>query len=256
MCGVDRMTRLGPLVYAITMLVLAQAVPSSGQTSFGGSFDGGGATTPPPQTQTAQPAQPGGFGGSFDSPAPGEPDDQTNAAPAPVDHGFPDGDATGAQPDVSIAEQILAFETRDFGVPQSSTLKSGRMHGPTPTAVPGAGVVSTAKLAKVIAAGDAFVLIDVLDGDYSLPDAYIAPKLAEPGHFGDRLQSQAADWLAQITNGDPETAIVIYCSDPHCWLSYNAALRAVAAGYTHVYWYRGGMRAWQMAGLRVFPSGF
>jgi hypothetical protein len=29
----------------------------------------------------------------------------------------------------------------------------------------------------------------------------------------------------------------------------NLALRLVALGYTHVYWYRGGREAWEVAGL-------
>jgi hypothetical protein len=32
-------------------------------------------------------------------------------------------------------------------------------------------------------------------------------------------------------------------------MSYNAALRAINAGYTNVLWYRGGIEAWKMAGL-------
>jgi rhodanese-related sulfurtransferase len=34
-------------------------------------------------------------------------------------------------------------------------------------------------------------------------------------------------------------------------MSYNAALRAVNLGYTQVFWYRGGIEAWQLAGLQV-----
>jgi hypothetical protein len=31
----------------------------------------------------------------------------------------------------------------------------------------------------------------------------------------------------------------------HCWMSYNAALRAIHLGFRQVYWYRGGIEAWQ-----------
>ncbi len=34
-----------------------------------------------------------------------------------------------------------------------------------------------------------------------------------------------------------------------CWGSYNAALRAIRLGYTNVHWFRGGVEAWQQAGL-------
>ena len=36
---------------------------------------------------------------------------------------------------------------------------------------------------------------------------------------------------------------------PHPETGLNASLRAIHLGYTHVYWYRGGLAAWQAAGL-------
>src|SRR5690606_17146359 len=129
-------------------------------------------------------------------------------------------------------------------------------HGPTPTSLPGAQVVTTMQLAQAMQAGTQMVLIDVLGGDYTLPGAFKAPALASPGNFGDAIQQQAAQWLRQITQGNPTVPIVVYCSDPQCWLSYNGALRTVAAGHTNVYWYRGGVQAWQMAGLPLSVGGF
>ncbi len=40
-----------------------------------------------------------------------------------------------------------------------------------------------------------------------------------------------------------------------CWVSYNAALRAINAGYTNVLWYRGGIEAWKAAGLPTLAPG-
>ena len=45
--------------------------------------------------------------------------------------------------------------------------------------------------------------------------------------------------------------VVVYCQSTHCWMSYNAALRAINMGYSNVLWYRGGIEAWQAAGLPV-----
>ncbi|MFZ1727137.1 MAG: rhodanese-like domain-containing protein, partial [Albidovulum sp.] len=157
---------------------------------------------------------------------------------------------------VQIDPQIQAFELRDFGVPPASTLRSDQFHAPTPTSVQGAQIVTTAILSQALNAGKPVVIIDVLGGNYSLPKALMAPALASGGDFNDRVQQQAAQWLSQITRGDRGQTIVVYCSDPNCWLSYNATLRVVAAGYTNVYWYRGGLQAWQMAGLQLVPSGF
>ena len=47
--------------------------------------------------------------------------------------------------------------------------------------------------------------------------------------------------------------MVIFCHDGTCPWSYNLASQAVAAGYTAVYWYRGGINAWTAAGLPTVP---
>ena len=135
-------------------------------------------------------------------------------------------------------------------------MRQDNFHAQTPTSLPGAQLVSTQNLANALQSGQQVILIDVLGSDYSLPNAYVAPGLASAGSFNDRTQQQATQWLSQITGGNKGAAIVVYCSDPMCWLSYNAGLRTVSAGYTNVYWYRGGLQAWQMAGLQLFPTSF
>jgi PQQ-dependent catabolism-associated CXXCW motif protein len=41
---------------------------------------------------------------------------------------------------------------------------------------------------------------------------------------------------------------VIYCHR-NCWLSWNAAKRAISYGYRNVYWFPDGMEGWRAAGL-------
>ncbi|MHA6324388.1 rhodanese-like domain-containing protein [Roseivivax sp. CAU 1753] len=272
----------------------AQAQSGGGfETSggFGGSFDTGGSAAATPSATPPPTAQGGGFGGSFggsfeaggpgaptpaptpdptpgrevpvvggDSFGPGsfdavviEPGPVAPAPPAPVPAPPP---APSPPPGPPVDPQLIAFEARDYGIPPSQNLRQGNFHGPTPTSLPGAQVVATQALAGALQSGQSIILIDVLGSDYSLPDAYLAPALASGGSFNDRTQQQAVQWLRQITGGNSGAVIVLYCSDPMCWLSYNAALRTVAAGYTNVYWYRGGLRAWQMAGLQLYPTGF
>ena len=43
--------------------------------------------------------------------------------------------------------------------------------------------------------------------------------------------------------------MIFFCLSAECWLSHNAALRATALGYANILWYRGGIEAWQQAGL-------
>jgi len=47
---------------------------------------------------------------------------------------------------------------------------------------------------------------------------------------------------------DRSTQIVIFCHDGSCPTSYEMASQAVAAGYTNIFWYRGGINAWMAAG--------
>ena len=49
--------------------------------------------------------------------------------------------------------------------------------------------------------------------------------------------------LRQATGGDRDRAIVFYCL-ANCWMSWNAAKRAMALGYTHVAWYPDGTDGW------------
>ena len=247
--------------------------PAPGGNSFGGSFDNGGGfgNSPAPESQPQpQPSVPGGdnfSGGSFGNdeqpviqpqPQPPVVNNQPQPQPPVVNNQpQPQPPVVNNQPQgPNIDPQILAFETRDYGVPPTNQLRQGPMHAPTPTSIPGATTVTTATLAGAITAGQQMLLIDVLGGQYSLPRALVAQPLSSPGSFNDRLQQQAAQWLGQITGGQRELPIVVFCSDPNCWLSYNATLRVVAAGFTNVYWYRGGLQAWQMAGLQMMPSGF
>ncbi|MEM8595278.1 MAG: rhodanese-like domain-containing protein [Pseudomonadota bacterium] len=201
---------------------------------------------PPPPPDDDTPSVVSDEGGSTtvvedDVVTPPEPDDRVD-------------DVTG--PKTKVDPWVTAFETRDFGVPPQDTLRETQFHAPTPTAIPGAQLVTTAVLVSALESGTQVVLIDVLGGDYTLPGAYSAPALASGGSFQDRTQQQAAIWLEQITKGDTGVPVVVFCSDPMCWLGYNATLRTVAAGFTNVYWYRGGLKAWQMAGLPMRPAAF
>ncbi|ROQ01513.1 PQQ-dependent catabolism-associated CXXCW motif protein [Stella humosa] len=142
------------------------------------------------------------------------------------------------------------MERQDFGVPPTMQLHAGAMHGPTPASIPGGQVITTQGLAALIQGRQApHVVFDVLGQRETLPGAVPAPWLAQPGSFDDQVQGQARALLRQQTQGRNDVALVFYCLSRECWMSYNAALRAINAGYTNVLWYRGGIEAWKAAGL-------
>jgi PQQ-dependent catabolism-associated CXXCW motif protein len=74
--------------------------------------------------------------------------------------------------------------------------------------------------------------------------------LANTG-FGDlapETEAYFARELAAATGGDRAHPLVIFCQRA-CWMSWNAARRALEAGYTAVSWYPDGTDGWAEAGL-------
>jgi len=45
--------------------------------------------------------------------------------------------------------------------------------------------------------------------------------------------------------------IIIYCNSGKCWKSYKACRATIAAGYTNVFWLRGGIPEWKLKNLPV-----
>ena len=154
-----------------------------------------------------------------------------------------------------LAGPALANEDTDYGVAPVSTLRTGDLHAPTPGEVPGAKTIRTNMLRDSLQADPQPLLFDVLGGDVhaSLPGAIWLPGAGRGQSFTDTVQARIAQTLQVLTKGDRKRPLVFFCQGPQCWLSYNAALRAVALGYETVYWYRGGIEAWAEAGGDLVP---
>ena len=54
--------------------------------------------------------------------------------------------------------------------------------------------------------------------------------------------------LAHASGGDHSRLLVLYCL-ADCWMSWNAAKRALSYGYTNVAWYPEGTDGWSFADL-------
>ena len=169
--------------------------------------------------------------------------------------------ATAARPPAGTdPSRADAGELPDFGVPPTAQLRpSNALHGPTPTSIPGARVVSTRQLAEWTRGQPGpqgrVMLLHAIGGATHLPNAIPAAPASQGGAFDDAVQREFGDYLRTATGGDRATLIVTYCQGVQCWGSYNAALRAVRLGYTNVHWYRGGMDAWRGAGLPLVGAG-
>jgi PQQ-dependent catabolism-associated CXXCW motif protein len=159
--------------------------------------------------------------------------------------------AGGAQAQPAAGDHGYADEDRDWGIAPTNRLRQQPYHGPTPLQIPGAQVVQTRQLQAMLAGPGSPILIDVLsdEGHVTLARAVWLSGAGRGANFLDPVQSMLTQLLGQLAGGDKATPMVFFCAGPQCWLSYNAALRAVAAGYGRVYWYRGGIEAWTAAGL-------
>jgi PQQ-dependent catabolism-associated CXXCW motif protein len=150
-----------------------------------------------------------------------------------------------------VHAQAPVDEAQDFGVAPSTELKLIGHASATPLAVPGGRTIGTAELRRALQAPleERPLVLDVLSDPHpSLPGAIWLPGAGLGTGFDDAVQRRLATLLQFLTAGKADRELVFFCTGPRCWLSYNAALRAVRLGYTGVRWYRGGIEAWGESG--------
>lgn len=122
----------------------------------------------------------------------------------------------------------------------------------TPRDLPGATVVSAAQ-ARELAARGALIVDTRMPGEYveqHIRGAISVPyreRSAKSVDFDARMDRFDLTWLP----GDKDTPVILYCNGGECWKSYKASRTALKAGYTKVYWLRGGIPEWKQKGLPV-----
>lgn len=163
---------------------------------------------------------------------------------------------------LSLSAASIAARCEDAAPPEPEHYRNEDYRAPTPKTLRGARVIATAQAEALWRAGTA-AFVDVMPHvprPADLPAGTIwreKPRrnipssvwLADTG-YGE-LAASTADYfkagLERITGGDRAKVVVIYCQRD-CWMSWNAAKRAVALGYT-VAWYPDGSDGWQEVGL-------
>ena len=124
----------------------------------------------------------------------------------------------------------------------------------TPKALPGATVVDLPTVKTLVSQGA--VLVDTrIEAEYK--DKHIPGAMWLP--YGEKSLKDVAfdgqqDNFPGLAKLDREKNIVFQCNGPECWKSYKASRTAIAAGYKHVYWFRGGMPEWESGGERTEAS--
>ncbi len=125
----------------------------------------------------------------------------------------------------------------------------------TPTSLPGATVVSLDTVKSLV--GNGAVIVDTrIESEYKdkhIPGAKWLPYGEKS--LKDVAFDPAVDNFPGLAKLDPNQTIVFHCNGPECWKSYKASKAAIAAGYKHIYWFRGGMPEWENGGERVERAG-
>lgn len=152
-------------------------------------------------------------------------------------------------------------------VPEPEGYRMEAYRAPVPATLEGARVLTTEEARALWEAGGA-VFVDVLPRPgrpEGLPeDTFWRPKprsdipgsvwLPNTGHgaLAPDVMRYFAEGLDRASGGDADAALVLYCQ-AECWMSWNAAKRALEMGHTDVAWYPDGTDGWAAAGLPLEP---
>jgi PQQ-dependent catabolism-associated CXXCW motif protein len=148
--------------------------------------------------------------------------------------------------------------------PEPDSYRLSDYRAPTPATLKGARVLTTEEAATMWRAADA-AFIDVLPQaprPKNLPADVVwrdKPRFDIPGSlwlpdtgYGE-LAPIMLDYFRRGLDkalGSRQRPLVFYCLKD-CWMSWNAAKRALALGYADVAWYPEGSDGWAAAGLPV-----
>jgi PQQ-dependent catabolism-associated CXXCW motif protein len=153
---------------------------------------------------------------------------------------------------------LIPLALGDDVPPEPETYRNDNYRTATPATLRGARVVSTAEAERIWKDGGA-VFIDVLPyapRPANLPAGTVwreKPRLNIPGSvwlpdtgygaLAPTTDAYLRSNLARVTSGDMTKTLVIYCLRD-CWMSWNAAKRALEMGYAYVIWYPDGTDGW------------
>jgi len=152
--------------------------------------------------------------------------------------------------------------------PEPGTYRLDNYRAPTPKTLAGARVLTTDE-AEALWKSGAAIFVDVLPHaprpanlpagtiwrekpHMNIPGSYWLPDTGY-GELAPSTETYLRDGLRQITGGDINKLLVIYCQRD-CWMSWNAAKRVLAMGYRNAAWYPDGTDGWEEAFLPLAKS--
>lgn len=147
-------------------------------------------------------------------------------------------------------------------VEEPQDYRQDEYRAPVPATLSGATVISTEQAHRLWESGQA-AFIDVLPRPpkpKDLPEGTIwkeKPRISVKGalwlpntgygKLADVTLGYFRKGLEKASGGDKNHSLLFFCL-PDCWMSWNAARRALELGYSKVYWYPEGSEGWAAAG--------
>jgi PQQ-dependent catabolism-associated CXXCW motif protein len=152
---------------------------------------------------------------------------------------------------------------QDHAAVEPEAYRTDNYRAPTPASLRGARTISTVEAEAIWRTGTA-AFVDVMPHvprPANLPAGTLwrdKPRPNIPGStwlpdtgYGELaavMENYLRAGLERVSGGDRGKLLVIYCQRD-CWMSWNAAKRAVSWGYSAVVWFPDGTDGWQEAGL-------
>lgn len=161
-----------------------------------------------------------------------------------------------------VLVSLSSLASSDGLVEEPSDYRMENYDDVVPDTLQGASVVE-AEQVRALRDKESAVVVDVIPAQRApdfLPEGQIwipVPHKGIPGALwlpdtgygvlSDTTETYFLEHLTQAASGDKSHPLVFYCRD-NCWMSWNAAKRALEHGFTNVYWFTEGTDGWFEAG--------
>ena len=167
-----------------------------------------------------------------------------------------------------LALSLLGLTAARAEIAEPDGYRSGDYRSPTPTTLRGARVLTTDEAAAIWKDGKA-VFVDVMPHPprppnlppgtiwrekprQNIPNSIWLPDTGY-GALAGVMENYLRTNLDRIAGADRAKLLVFYCLRD-CWMSWNAAKRALAMGYPSVAWFPEGTDGWEDALLPLAES--
>lgn len=153
-------------------------------------------------------------------------------------------------------------------VPEPEGYRTDGYRMPVPRTLKGATVIDAEAAEKLIGDG-ATIFLDVYPRAPKPPNLPAGTVWRDPPHssiagahwlpnvgygvLSPEFETYFKSRLETLTGSDKSKAVVFFCLKD-CWMSWNAAKRALSWGYTAVMWFPDGTDGWQNIGNDLTPA--